>query len=93
MNSIAVKTRVYNNIESLKLSVVTLNFTLPDNSIDGYVKLSLEAEVKFIMCDKEYCKVILNLFENQESESILMEYVYNRQKEIIVELKRQSSFL
>lgn len=93
MNSIAVKTRVYDNIESLKLSVVTLNFTLPDNSIDGYVKLSLEAEVKFIICDKEYCKVILNLFENQESESILMEYVYNRQKEIIVELKRQSSFL
>ena len=93
MNSIAVKTRLYKNIESLELSVVTLNFTLPDNSPDGYVKLSLEAEVKFIMCDKDYCKVIVNLYENQASESILMEYVYNRQKEIIVELKRQSSFL
>lgn len=93
MNSIAVKTRLYDNIESLELSIVTLNFTLPDNSADGYVKLSLEAEVKFIMCDKDYCKVIVNLYENQASESILMEYVYNRQKEIIVELKRQSGFL
>ncbi|MCD6191802.1 MAG: PilZ domain-containing protein [Sulfurimonas sp.] len=93
MNSIAIKTRLYDNIESLELSVVTLNFTLPDNSIDGYVKLSLEAEVKFIMCDKDYCKVIVDLYENQASESILMEYVYNRQKEIIIELRRQSSFL
>ena len=93
MNSIAIKTRLYDNIESLELSEVTLNFTLPDNSMDGYVKLSLEAEVKFIMCDKDYCKVIVDLYENQASESILMEYVYNRQKEIIVELKRQSSFL
>ncbi|MEN8304315.1 MAG: PilZ domain-containing protein, partial [Campylobacterota bacterium] len=86
MNSIAIKTRLYENIESLELSVVTLNFTLPDNSADGYVKLSLEAEVKFIMCDKDCCKVIVNLYENQASEAILMEYVYNRQKEIIVEL-------
>ena len=93
MNSIAIKTRLYDNIESLKLSVITLNFTLPYNSADGYVKLSLEAEVKFIMCDKDYCKVIVDLYENQSSESILMEYVYNRQKEIIVELRRQSSFL
>lgn len=94
MNSIAIKTRLYDNIESLELSVVTLNFTLPDhNSAEGYVKLSLEAEVKFILCDKDFCKVIVNLYENQASESILMEYVYNRQKEIIVELKRQTSFL
>ena len=93
MNSIAIKTRLYDNIESLELSVVTLNFTLPNNSPEGYVKLSLEAEVKFIMCDKDFCKVIVDLYENQASESILMEYVYNRQKEIIIELKRQTSFL
>ena len=93
MNSIAIKTRLYPNIDSLELSVVTLNFTLPNNSADGFVKLSLEAEVKFIMCDKDFCKVIVNLYENQASESILMEYVYNRQKEIIIELRRQSSFL
>jgi len=93
MNSIAIKTRLYDNIDSLELSVVTLNFTLPNNSAEGFVKLSLEAEVKFIMCDKDFCKVIVNLYENQASESILMEYVYNRQKEIIIELRRQSSFL
>ena len=76
MNSIAIKTRKHENIESLKHSVVTLNFTLPiNNSLDGFVKLSLEAEVKFIMSDIDYCKVIVNLYENQASESILMEYV------------------
>ena len=93
MNSIAIKTRLYDNIESLELNTVTLHFTLPNNSVVGYVKLSLEAKVKFIMCDKDYCKVIVDLYENQASESILMEYVYNRQKEIIVELKKQTSFL
>lgn len=94
MNSIAIKTRVYDNVESLELSVVTLNFTLPiNNAPDGFIKLSLEAEVKFIMCDNDYCKVIVNLYENQASESILMEYVYTRQKEIIVELKKQTGFL
>jgi hypothetical protein len=94
MNSIAIKTRIYKNIDSLKLSKISLNFTLPTYHGEvGYIKLSLPAKVIFTSCDEEFCKVIVSLYENQDSESILMEYVYNRQKEIILELNKQTSFL
>ena len=94
MNSIAIKTRLYQDIESLKHKTTTLNFTLPVTSHeDGYMKLTLEATVIFTICDEDHCKVVVNLYEDQASESVLMEYVYNRQKEIIVELKRQTSML
>jgi len=94
MNSIAIKTRVYQGIENLKLNPVTLNFTLPvKSSEDGYMKLTLDADVMFTMCDEKYCKVVVNIEENQDHEAILMEYVYDRQKEIIVELKKQTTML
>ncbi|EDZ63454.1 hypothetical protein SMGD1_1834 [Sulfurimonas gotlandica GD1] len=94
MNSIAVKTRLYPQMEALKQNEVTLNFTLPvSSSEEGYMKLSLIAEVIFTMCDEEFCKVVVNLDEDQVHEAILMEYVYNRQKEIIVELKKQTTML
>lgn len=94
MNSIAVKTRLYPYMEALKEDEVTLNFTLPvSSSEEGYMKLALTAEVIFTMCDKEFCKVVVNLNEDQVHEAILMEYVYNRQKEIIVELKKQTTML
>ncbi len=94
MNSIAIKTRLYKRIDSLKVSKITLNFTLPISSAeDGYMKLKLTAEVIFTTCDDEFCKVVVNLDEDQASESILMEYVYSRQKEVIVELKKQTSML
>jgi hypothetical protein len=94
MNSIAVKTRLYPQMESLKHSKTTLNFTLPvSSSEDGYLKLKLTGEVIFTLCDNEFCKIVVNLDEDQANESVLMEYVYNRQKEIIVELKKQTTML
>ncbi|NOR57835.1 MAG: PilZ domain-containing protein, partial [Sulfurimonas sp.] len=94
MNSIAIKTRLYQQIDSLNFSSVTLNFTLPVSSNEnGYMKLTLTAEVIFTICDEEFCKVVVNLDEDQANEAILMEYVYNRQKEIIVELKKQTTML
>ena len=94
MNSLAIKTRVYKNMDSLKLSKITLNFTLPIKSSElGYMKLTLEGKVMFNLCDEKYCKVIVNLYNDQANESVLMEYVYGRQKEIIVELKKQTTIL
>ncbi len=94
MNSIAIKTRLYPNIESLKETQITLKFTLPvSSSEEGYLKLTLTAEVIFTICDEEFCKLVVNLDEDQVHEAILMEYVYNRQKEIIVELKKQTTML
>ena len=45
------------------------------------------------LCDEKYCKIVMHLDEDQAHESILMEYVYSRQKEIITELKKQTTVL
>ena len=94
MNSIATKVRIYKRIDSLKHSKVTLNFTLPISSAeDGFIKLTLSAKVIFITSDNEFSKIIVTLDEDKMSESVLMEYVYSRQKEVISELKKQTSML
>jgi len=91
MNSIAIKTRLFKQSDELKSTNVTLKFTLPiKNSQDGYMALTLEAKVTFIRCSEEFCKIVVDLEEDQAHESILMEYVYDRQKELIVELKKQT---
>jgi len=91
MNSIAIQTRIYKNMDGLKVSKILLNFTLPSNKNDlGYVHFSLEAKVIFTIIAGDHCKLIVNLFENKDSESNLMEYVYDRQKDIIVELKKHT---
>lgn len=91
MNSIALKTRLFKQIEELNSKDVELRFTLPiKSSQEGYMKLSLDAKVAFTKCSEEFCKIVVDLEEDQAHESILMEYVYNRQKEIIVELKKQT---
>ncbi|MDA3908245.1 MAG: PilZ domain-containing protein, partial [Sulfurimonas sp.] len=94
MNSIAIKTRLHPYIETLNTAQVSLKFTLPiSSSEEGYMKLTLTSEVIFTMCDEEFCKVVVNLDQDQVHEAILMEYVYDRQKEIIVELKKQTTIL
>ena len=94
MNSIALKVRVHSNIEQIKGEAVILNFTLPvKSSEEDFSRLSLSAKVIIFNCGEEYCKVIVHLDEDQSSEPILMEYVYNRQKEIIIELKKQTTLL
>ena len=51
--------------------------------------MSLEAEVTFTArVDEDDYKIVCDLSEDASDESILMEYVYNRQKEIIVEIKK-----
>ncbi len=91
MNSVAIKTRLFKHVEDLNSTSVELKFTLPiKSSADGYMKLALNAKVTLTKCNEEYCKIVVDLQEDQTHESILMEYVYDRQKEIIVELKKQT---
>lgn len=89
INSIAIKTKLSKTIADLKFKHITLTLTLPlESNVDGYVKLSLGAKVSFSMCDESSCKVICELLEDSAAEAIIMEYVYNRQKELIVEVKK-----
>lgn len=90
MSSIAIKVKLIKNIDILKSKKVKLAFTLPTQTdIEGSVKLNVDAEVTFIAkIDEETSKIICELSDDSAYESILMEYVYNRQKEIIVEVKK-----
>ena len=91
MHSIAIKTRVFKQVEELNSTDVELKFTLPiKSSEDGYMKLELDAKVSLIKCTEDHCKIVVDLKEDQIHESILMEYIYDRQKELIAELKKQT---
>lgn len=90
VNSIAIKVKLIKNIDILRSKKVKLAFTLPTQTdIDGSVKLNIDGEVTFIAkIDNETSKIVCELGDDAAYESILMEYVYNRQKEIIVEVKK-----
>ena len=92
MNSIAVKIRLFEHIDRLNSTKVELKFTLPiRSSLDGYMKLELIAKVTFTKCYEGYSKMIVDIEEAQAYESILMEYIYDRQKEIIIDIKKQTT--
>jgi hypothetical protein len=71
---------------------VKLTFNIPNYRFDnGYVQLHVEAKVVVILNNKDdSCKVVFDLVEGTEGESIIKEYVYDRQKELIIEVKKMS---
>ncbi len=94
MNSIAIKAKLHNKEKILKLQDVKLKFVLPNkNSSEGYMNILLIGKVIFTQFDEKFSKIVVDLEEDQSNESLLMQYVYDRQKEIITELKRQTSVL
>ena len=61
-------------------------------SEDGYVQLTLKAEV-IVVTPKDtdaYYKVVCDLEQDSHDLDILLQYVYERQKELIIELKKMS---
>jgi hypothetical protein len=76
-------------VDHLRADTVILSFVLPtQNTPEGSVKVSVEAKVILSTCKDGICKIVCDLIKDDVNESILMEYVYNRQKEIIVEVKK-----
>jgi hypothetical protein len=89
ITSVAIKAKHSKAIDNLKAKVVTLNFVLPTKSNEeGYVKVSVEANINFVLCEDSYCKIICELIKDNSNEATLMEYVYDRQKDIIIEVKK-----
>lgn len=94
VTSVAIKVKHSKLLEHIKDKEVELSFILPTSSnIDGSIKLNLFAKVVFYSCTDDICKLVCDLDEDSSSESILMEYVYNRQKEIIIEVKRMARWV
>ena len=91
MHSIAIKTKRSKITDNVHEKDVVLTFMLPtDSTIDGFIKLNLKANVAFLLCEEDSCKMVCDLYKDEDNESVFMEYVYKRQKEIIVEVKKMA---
>lgn len=90
VNSIAMKvTKSFREEEMLNQNV-RLNFSLPhEEGENGYVIMDIEAKVTYIGHENDTSKIVVHL-ENlpKPYDDYLLRYMYNRQKELITEIKR-----
>jgi len=95
IKSIAVRAKYSKRIETMHDKHVRIVFNIPNKKDEmGYIKLSIDVKIIFnTQADPDgFCKIVYDFDEENISESLLMEYVYDRQKELIIELKRVSLF-
>ncbi len=91
IKSIAIKTKYTQNIDTIKTQDVSLAFNIPNlKSNDGFSRLKINAKVIVISMTGTHdsCKIICDIDENHMNDSLLMQYIYERQKELIIELKK-----
>lgn len=93
IKSIAVKTKHSPNIDTIKSQEAVLTFNIPNaKAEDGYFRLELETTIiaTTIPDTDNNCKVICDLDEAACDTSKLMEFIYERQKALIIELRKTS---
>lgn len=88
VNSIAVKVNYAKILQSIKNQDVILSFVLPSKKGGDENTFKIKAKAVFNTCDGSSCKIVTELYKDESNEAMLMEYVYNRQKELILELKK-----
>ena len=93
IKSIAIRMKHISNIGRPELEEALLTFNLVDKtSENGYVQLSLQSQITVTTFpDKDdYYKIVCELDQNTHDLDIVLKYVYQRQKELIIELKKMS---
>ena len=93
IKSIAIKTKYTKKLDHFKDKHISLLFNIPNYRFDdGYTQLNLKAKVIVVLpLDKDgNYKVVCDLEEGSDDEPIIKEYVYDRQKELIIEIKKMS---
>lgn len=91
IHCIAIMVKHTKELEKLRSKNVSLVFNIPTKRVDtGFWQLKLEADITAIIEKDGKAKVICELNEDSSNESMLMEYIYDRQKELIVEIKKMS---
>lgn len=90
VNSIAMKVSKLFREEELNNQNVRLNFSLPHESGDnGYVIMDISAKVTYIAPCNDYTKIVVMLDNLPKPyDDYLLKYMYERQKELIFEIKR-----
>ena len=93
IKSIAIKVKYVEKIGLPDLKIASLVFNIVNKgSEDGYIQLTLKTKV-IVVTPKDtdaYYKVVCDLDEGSHDLDILLQYVYERQKELIIELKKMS---
>lgn len=91
LEALAIKymSNISRNIKGERAKV---GLTLPSKKAEGgLVKLEVKGVVSAIIKENDYTKAIVAIQPQSQEEGHLMEYIYRRQKEIIIEIKRQGS--
>ncbi len=71
----------------LKECEAEVSFKLPWENEEGFVNITVAANVLFNRNEKDFHKVIVILEPDDISESYIFDYIYKRQKELIKEIK------
>jgi len=90
VNSIAMKVGKSFREEEMLNQKVRLNFSLPNEEGEhGYVIMDIEAKVTYVFQKDDSTKIVV-LLENlpKPYDDYLLRYMYNRQKELIFEIKK-----
>ena len=69
---------------------VSLSFelTLMKNKLSHTISRTAKVQRVFVNDEKKVAKVVCDFYENSDNEHILMEYIFQRQKNIIKEIKK-----
>ena len=88
INSIAMK--IKQDIDkTIEGSVVKAIFKLPNQkSEDGYSLVEIDVTIFLVLQFEDFTKIILKLDEEHGTNSDILQYVFTRQKELVLELKR-----
>ena len=92
VNSIAMKVSGKSIKEDIKNQTIKLNFSLPNEiGENGYVIMDIEAKVTCILHKEDHTKVVVMLDAlHKPYDDYLLHYMYTRQKELILEIRRAS---
>lgn len=96
IKSLAISVKYSNKVEELEGEKVSLSFNIPNFRFDeGYTRLKLSATVAVILRNQTdgICKIVCDLDKNSTSASVISEYVHDRQKELIIEVKKMSKLV
>jgi RNase P/RNase MRP subunit p29 len=93
IKSIAIHVRYIQILDTIKDKNISLTFNIPNLKAElGYSRINLDGKVMAVITENTHntSKIICDIDEYNTHDSILIQYIYQRQKELILELKKRS---
>ncbi|MDD2357344.1 MAG: PilZ domain-containing protein [Thiovulaceae bacterium] len=93
IKSIAIYAKYVPLVDTMQNENVSLTFNIPNPKAElGFSRLNVEGTVIAVIIDsnQDTCKIICDIEEYNTHDSLLIQYIYDRQKELILELKKSA---